>query len=59
MLFYFFLLKGTTSSSRPKKERQELERRHMHGRGRALKSEGALDQVETQARMFHIKKDPG
>lgn len=33
--------------------------RCMHGRGRALKSEGALDQTETQVRIFHIKKNPG
>ncbi|KAI1240975.1 hypothetical protein IHE44_0009431 [Lamprotornis superbus] len=36
---------GTTSSSGSKKGRQVLERRRMHGRGRALKSEGALDQA--------------
>lgn len=30
----------------------------MYGIGRALNSEGALDQVETQVRMFHIKKNP-
>lgn len=59
MLSYFFLMKGTTSSSTLKKGRQGLERRRVHGRGRALKSEGTLEQVETQVRIFHIKRDPG
>lgn len=52
-------MKDITSSATAKKGRQVLERRRVHGRGRAIESERVLDQMETQVRIFRTKRGPG